>query len=57
MDRWPFQPQDQLIEGKLPDGSEARVRFNPMRQEWVGEDGTSVARPTHWREISARPTG
>lgn len=49
MDRWPYPPQGALIEGKLPDGSEARVSFNPVRQEWVGEDGEPVQRPTHWR--------
>lgn len=52
MDCWPYPPQGPVLLGRLPDGSEARVKFNPVRQCWVAEDGKDVARPTHWRVIS-----
>lgn len=44
-------PKDRFIIGRFPDGSEATVTWNPVRQEWEDFDGRPCNGWTHWREI------
>lgn len=36
--------------GKLEDGTELVVSFNPLRQEWQDKDGNRVS-PIEWRSL------
>lgn len=45
-------PRDRFIIGRLPDGTEKEVEWNPMTQQWHDFDGKPCNNWTEWREIT-----